>query len=203
MRSVCSAVSDMCLLLVAADEGCQRQTDECVGWLDDVRIPTVVCLNKTDIPGVDTDHVTQQVREFEILQTAPVVHISAKTGKNVDQLLQTMRSVVESSVNLRANVSGPAAGVVLEVQMQKGSGLTLEVLVTQGSLRKQDFFLSGLMHGKIRRLCDELDKEVQAVGPGRVARILVSPASKLRDLPIGESFYVCEKELAEQVVETR
>ncbi len=176
MRARGAKVTDIVVLVVAADDGVMPQTKEAVEHSRAAGVPMVVAINKIDKPGVDPDRVKQ---ELVVLSVVPeewggdtqFVQVSAKTGVGIDSLLDAI--LVQAEVlELKAAVKVPAVGVVLESKLDKGRGPVADILVEKGVLRKGDFILCGQEFGRIRAMFNENGKPLKEAGPSAPVEIL-------------------------------
>ena len=194
MRARGAHVTDVVILVVAADDGVMPQTQEAVDHARAAEATIVVALNKIDMPGANVEKVKQQLAGMDLASEdwggkTIVVPVSAKTGQGVDQLLEMMLLEAEL-MELKANPDRPARGYILEAELSKGKGPTAHVLVQNGTLRVGDIVVSGLHCGKVRALLDEHGKGLKAVGPSSPAELL-----GLSGVPVsGESFFVVPDE---------
>ncbi|RHY17934.1 hypothetical protein DYB32_010453 [Aphanomyces invadans] len=131
MRNNAAGVADAVVLVVAADEGCRLQTDESIGCIEDLDVPTVVCVNKMDlVPPSTFDKICDEIKEYVALETSPVLPISAKEGTNLDVLKQTLLNVLETQVlTMHAHVDRGTQGTTLEVVASIGRGTVLRILM--------------------------------------------------------------------------
>ena len=176
MRARGAKVTDIVVLVVAADDGVMPQTKEAVEHSRAAAVPMVVAINKIDKSGSDPDRVKQ---ELVVLGVVPeewggdtqFVSVSAKTGQGIDNLLDAI--LVQAEVlELKAPVKVPAIGVVLESKLDKGRGPVADVLVEKGMLRKGDFILCGQEFGRIRAMFNENGKPLKEAGPSTPVEIL-------------------------------
>ncbi len=176
MRARGAKVTDIVVLVVAADDGVMPQTREAVDHSRAANVPMVVAINKIDKPGSDPDRVKQ---ELVVLKVVPedwggdtqFVNVSAKTGEGIDSLLDAI--LVQAEVlELKAPVKVPATGVVLESKLDKGRGPVADILVEKGILRKGDFILCGQEFGRIRAMFNENGKPLKEAGPSSPVEIL-------------------------------
>lgn len=169
MRARGARVTDVAVLVVAADDGVMPQTKEAVSHARAANVPIVVALNKMDRPEAQPDRVKQQLSE-EGLQpvdwggNVEMVPVSAKTGDGIDKLLETV--LLEADIReLRANPHRRASGVVIESSLDRGRGAVATVLVQNGTLRAGDVIVAGGTYGKVRALIDDRGKQVKKAGP--------------------------------------
>jgi len=170
MRARGAQVTDIVVLVVAANDAVQRQTIEAIDHARAASVPIIVAINKMDMPGVNADTVKQQLSNQKLLaedwggQTI-MVEISAKTGMGVDKLLEMILLQAEV-MELKANPEILARGVVVEAQVEKGRGVVSTVLVQNGTLHLHDPAVVGNFYAKIRTLTNDRGDEVEIVGPG-------------------------------------
>ena len=176
MRARGAKVTDIVVLVVAADDGVMPQTREAVEHSRAANVPLVVAINKIDKSGADPDRVKQ---ELVVLNVVPeewggdtqFVNVSAKSGEGIDSLLDAI--LVQAEVlELKAAVKVPAVGVVLESKLDKGRGPVADILVEKGVLRKGDFILCGQEFGRIRAMFNENGKPIKEAGPSSPVEIL-------------------------------
>lgn len=176
MRARGAKLTDIVILVVAADDGVMPQTVEAIQHAKAANVPIVIAVNKMDKHGADPDRVKQELTKHGLVPEdwggdAMFVPISAKTGMGVDNLLDSV--LVQAEVlELKAVVNCPARGVVIESRIERGRGAVMSVLVQQGTLRKGDIILAGLEYGRIRALFDETGKAVDSAGPSIPVEVL-------------------------------
>lgn len=176
MRARGAQVTDIVVLVVAADDGVMPQTEEAVKHAKAAGVPLVVAVNKIDKPDIDPDRVRQELAGKEVVPEewggdTQFVNVSAKTGQGIDELLEAILLQAEV-MELTAVADGPAQGVVLEASLDRGRGPVATVLVQQGELKRGDVVLSGKEWGRVRALIDETGKRVERVGPSMPVVIL-------------------------------
>ncbi len=169
MRARGAKVTDIVVLVVAADDGVKPQTEEAIQHARAAEVPMVVAINKTDKPDADPDRVrnelvTRGVVPEEWGGDTLFVNVSARTGAGIDKLLESLLLQAELA-DLKAVADGPAAGVVIESGLEKGRGAVATVLITRGSLRQGDVLLAGQEYGRVRMMFDETGQSVQEAGP--------------------------------------
>jgi len=169
MRARGAQITDIVVLVVAADDSVMPQTLEAISHAQAAGVPIIIAINKIDKPEANADRIRQQLAEKNILVEEwggkyQCVELSARTGKNVDVLLEKI-GLEADVLDLRANPSRPAAGTIVEAQLDKGKGITATVLVQRGTLRIGDPFLAGIFSGKVRAMFDERGKRLEAAGP--------------------------------------
>jgi translation initiation factor IF-2 len=175
MRARGAQITDIVVLVVAADDSVMPQTLEAISHAQAAAVPIIIAVNKVDKPDANPDRIRQQLSEKNILVEEwggkyQCVELSAKTGKNVELLLEKI--ILESEVlDLKANPNRLAAGTILEAQLDKGKGVTATVLVQRGTLRVGDPFLAGIYSGKVRAMYDERGNRMESAGPSRPVQL--------------------------------
>jgi translation initiation factor IF-2 len=169
MRARGAKVTDIVVLVVAADDGVMPQTIEAINHAKAAEVPLVVAMNKIDKHEANPDKVKQELLTHGVVPEefggdSPVVPVSAKTGKGVDELLEQILLQAEV-LELKASVAAPAKGVVIEARLDKGRGPVATVLVQAGTLNRGDIALTGAVYGRVRAMLDENGKPVQSAGP--------------------------------------
>lgn len=171
MRARGANVTDIAVLVVAADDGVMPQTEEAISHARAAGVPIVVALNKIDLPSSNPDRVYQQLAAAELLPTewggdVEVVKTSATTGAGIDELLETLLTVAELH-DLRANPDRPALGVCLETSLSEGRGVEAKLLVQKGTLKVGDVVVCGAAYGRVKALYDTLQvrKRLTSAGP--------------------------------------
>ncbi|HUP01256.1 MAG TPA: translation initiation factor IF-2 [Gemmatimonadota bacterium] len=176
MRARGAQVTDIVILVVAADDGVMPQTTEAIDHARAAGVPIVVAINKVDLPEARPDRVKQELAQQKVVleeyggETLGS-EVSAKTGTGIDELLEKVLLQAEL-LDLRANADRPARGVVIEAELDRGMGAVATVLVTGGTLRVGDSFICGLFDGKVRALLNERGGTVAEAGPATPVRIL-------------------------------
>ncbi len=176
MRARGAKLTDIVVLVVAADDGVMPQTIEAINHAKAANVPIVVAVNKIDKPEADMDRVRNDLSVHGLIPEEwggenIFVALSAKTGQGVDKLLDSI--LVQAEVlDLKAVVNCPARGVVIESRLDKGRGAVASILVQQGTLRKSDLVLAGFEYGRVRVLSDENGKPVESAGPSIPVEIL-------------------------------
>ncbi len=176
MRARGAQVTDIVVLVVAADDSVMPQTVEAISHAQAAGVPMIVAINKIDKPEANPDRIRQQLAEKGVLVEEwggkyQSVEISARTGKNVDLLLEKI--LLEAEVlNLRANPNRRARGVVIEAQLDKGKGIVATVLVQKGTLRIGDSFICGIWSGRVRAMFDERGNRVEAAKPSQPVQVI-------------------------------
>ncbi|MFO0976020.1 MAG: translation initiation factor IF-2 [Planctomycetaceae bacterium] len=204
MRSRGANVTDIVVLVVAADDGVMPQTVECISHAKNAGVPIVVALNKIDLPGVDEQRILQQLAQHEILPAEwggeyEVVRTSGATGKGIDKLLETLILTAELH-ELKANPEREALGVCLESFRDEGRGALAWTIVQKGTLKVGDVVLCGTTYGRIRAMYNDRDELVTEAGPSVPVKI-----SGLSDVPgAGDHFFVMKDiEEARETAESR
>ncbi len=169
MRARGAEVTDIVILIVAADDGVMPQTKEAIMHAKAAKVPMIVAVNKIDRENADPDRVKYELVAEEVVPEEwggdyMFVNISAKTGQGIDELLDAILLQAEV-LELKATSQGPAKGVVVEASLDKGRGPVATLLVQSGTLSKGDIVLSGKEYGRVRAMFDENGKEVDAAGP--------------------------------------
>jgi translation initiation factor IF-2 len=169
MRARGAKVTDLVVLVVAADDGVMPQTIEAINHAKAADVPLVVAINKIDKHEANPDKVKQELLQHGVVPEdlggdAPFVPVSAKTGEGVDALLENVLLQAEV-LELTAPVDAPAKGVVIEARLDKGRGPVATVLVQSGTLRRGDVVLTGAVYGRIRAMLDENGRSIEAAGP--------------------------------------
>jgi translation initiation factor IF-2 len=182
MRARGAQITDIVVLVVAADDGVMPQTIEAIDHAKAAGVPVVVALNKIDLPSSNADKVRAELSNQGLVVEewggdTIAVETSAKTGEGVDKLLDMILTQAEV-MELSAVASGPARGVVVEVEKERGRGVVATVLIQSGTLRVGDPFVVGLANGKVRALYDERGRNVESAGPSTPVQI-----SGMNDVP--------------------
>ncbi len=169
MRARGAEITDIVVLIVAADDGVKPQTLEAIQHARAAGVPMIVAVNKIDKPEADPDRVKQELAQHEVIPEdwggdTMFVHVSAKTGEGIDDILEAILLQAEI-MELRAVREGPARGTVIESSLDKGRGPVATVLVQAGTLRKGDIILSGKEYGRVRAMFDENGRPVEEAGP--------------------------------------
>ncbi len=176
IRARGARVTDIAVLVVAADDGIMPQTLEAINHAKAAEVPIVVAINKMDLPGADPEKVKRQLSEQELLVEdwggdVISVDVSAKTGDGIDRLLENLLLVAEIS-ELKANPNKPAEGTVIEAKLDRKRGTSATVLVQDGTLKVGDFIVAGKVFGRVKAMTNDQGKPVQQVPPGSPAEIL-------------------------------
>lgn len=202
MRARGAKVTDIVVLVVAADDGVMPQTVEAINHARAAKVPIVVAINKIDKPNANPDRVKRELAEHGVLVEGwggdvPVVEVSALKKQGISDLLEVILLVAEMN-DLRAPKEGPARGTILEARKEKGRGVVATVLVQQGTLRPGDCFFAGATWGRVRNMVDANGKPVKEAGPSDPVEVM-----GFEDLPeAGDIFQVVENEAKAREVAT-
>ena len=194
MRARGANVTDIVILVVAADDGVMPQTIEAIQHARAAEVPIVVAVNKIDKHGADPDRVRNDLGKQNVIPEewggdVMFVNVSARTGEGIDKLLESILLQAEV-LDLKAPTTGLAVGVVLESSIEKGRGPVATVLVKRGTLKTGDPIIAGQEFGRVRALFDALGKQVQTAGPAQPVQVL-----GLSDVPgAGDDLLVVESE---------
>ena len=203
MRARGAQVTDIAVLVVAADDGIMPQTIEAINHARQAEVPIIVAVNKIDKTGANPDQVLHQLTEQGVLPEewggeTPVVRVSAKTGEGVESLLENILIMAEMR-ELKANPDRPARGTIIEARLDKGIGKVATILVQTGTLRIGDNVVAGISTGKIRAMIDDKGKQVRKAGPSTPVSVTgwdeVPEAGDIIDVVADEKF---ARELAEE-----
>ena len=176
MRARGAKVTDIVVLVVAANDGVMPQTKEAIGHAKAAEVPLIIAINKIDLPDIDLERVKRELSENDVLVEdwggkIQAIPISAKTGKGVDDLLASM--LVESEMlELKANVDTLARGTVVDSKLDKGHGPIATVLIQKGSLNIGDPFICNNIPGKVRAMMNERGQRIQNAGPSDAVQVL-------------------------------
>ena len=176
MRARGAKVTDVVVLVVAADDGVMPQTQEAIEHAQAAGVPMVVAVNKIDVPNANQDRVFGELSERGLMPEAyggetVTVPVSAKTGEGIDDLLENILVVAELE-DLKANPNAPASGYVVESERDPGRGPVATLLLSRGTLRKGDVVLAGTAYGRVRAMLDYTGQRVKGAGPGTPIEIL-------------------------------
>jgi translation initiation factor IF-2 len=204
LRARGAQVTDIAVLVVAADDGVMPQTVEAINHAKAFNVPIIVAVNKIDKPGADPQRVRRELSELGLIPEewggdTIFVDVSAKTGQNVESLLEYILLMAEL-LELKARVEGPAKGTVIESKLDKQKGPTATLLVQEGTLRVGDPVVAGTTYGKIRAMFDDKGRKLNSAGPSTPVEVL-----GFEELPTaGDTFMVVEDEKkARQIAEIR
>tara|TARA_Y100000741_G_scaffold331008_1_gene286024 strand:+ start:992 stop:3202 length:2211 start_codon:yes stop_codon:yes gene_type:complete len=186
MRARGSKLTDIVVLVVAADDGVKPQTIESIRHAKAANVPIVVAINKCDLPEADPQKIKNQLLEHELIAEdlsgdTLMVEISTKTKKNLDKLIESI--ILQAEIlDLKTDFESNATGVVLESKIDMGRGAVVTVIITSGTLKKGDYFVSGLRWGKTRALINDLGKNINEALPASPVEVLgINGASKAGD----------------------
>ncbi|HEL1555986.1 TPA: translation initiation factor IF-2 [Streptococcus suis] len=194
MRARGASVTDLTILVVAADDGVMPQTIEAINHSKAANVPIIVAINKIDKPGANPERVIGELAEHGVISTAwggesEFVEISAKFNQNIDELLETVLLVAEIQ-ELKADPTVRAIGTVIEAHLDKGKGAVATLLVQQGTLNVQDPIVAGNTFGRVRAMTNDLGRRVKVAGPSTPVSI-----TGLNEAPMaGDHFAVYEDE---------
>ncbi len=194
MRARGAQLTDIVVLVVAADDAVMPQTVEALNHAQAAGVPIIIAINKIDKPGANPDKIKQQMADRNVLVEDwggkyQCVHLSAKTGLNVDLLLEKI--VLEADLlDLKANPDRLTRGAVVEAELDKGRGVTATILVQKGTLRIGDPFVAGIHHGKVRAMFDERGNKVKEAPPSTPVLVLGFEGAP----QAGDTFIVLESE---------
>jgi translation initiation factor IF-2 len=200
LRARGARVTDVVVLVVAADDGLMPQTREAIAHAREAKVPIVVAINKIDLPGADAARVRRELSEAGLTPEAwggdtLVGEVSAKTGEGIDDLLQKVLLQAEM-LGLEASTEGAGSGVVIEARLDKGQGPLASVLVKDGTLHARDVVVVGDTWGKVRALFDDRGRSIEHAGPSTPV-VLVG----LKELPkAGDAAYVVKDVAAAQQI---
>ena len=204
MRARGAKLTDIVVLVVAADDGVMPQTIEAVNHARAAKVPMIVAMNKIDKPEANPDNIKQGLVKIEVVPEewggdVQFVPVSAKTGDGVDALLEAIELQAEL-MELRSPVDARATGVVIEASLDKGRGPVATVLVQQGTLKKGDYLVCGVQYGRVRALFDENGRQADSAGPSIPVQVL-----GLSGVPdAGDDFVVvADERLAREVAQQR
>ena len=205
MRARGAELTDVAILVVAADDGVMPQTVEAINHAQAAHVPVVVAVNKIDVDGANPDKVRGQLTEFGLVPEeyggdTMFVDISAKQGLNIDKLLEAVLLTADATLDLRADPEADARGATVEARLDKGRGAVATVLVQQGTLRVGDSIVAGKSYGRVRALLDENGNNLQEADPSRPVAVL-----GLTSVPTaGDLFLVASDDrTARQIAEKR
>jgi len=194
MRARGAQLTDIVVIVVAADDAVMPQTVEAINHAQAANVPMVIAINKIDKPGANSEKIKQQLADRNVLVEEwggkfQCVEISAKSGKNVDSLLEKLLLEAEL-LDLKANPEREARGAVVESELDKGRGITGTILVQKGTLKIGDSFVAGIYHGKVRAMFDERGNKVTEAAPSTPVLVLGFEGAP----QAGDTFIVVESE---------
>ena len=203
MRARGAQITDIAILVVAADDGVMPQTVEAINHAKSANVPIIVAINKIDKPGANPDHVKQELMEHGLVPEeyggdTIMVPVSAKKQMGIDDLLENVLLVAEVE-ELKANPNREARGVIVEAKLDKGRGTVATVLVQNGTLRIGDSVVCGVTYGKVRAMIDDRGNSVKKAGPSVPVEIL-----GLNDVPeAGDVLAVLDEKQARSIADAR
>ncbi|GAA1484476.1 translation initiation factor IF-2 [Brachybacterium fresconis] len=205
MRARGADVTDIAILVVAADDGVMPQTIEALNHVQAANVPIVVAVNKIDKPDANPQKIRQQLTEYNLIAEeyggdTMFVDVSARENQNIEDLLEAVLLTADAALELTANADKDARGVAIEANLDRGRGPVATVLVQQGTLHVGDAIVCGVGHGRVRAMLDENGDTVSEAGPSRPVQVL-----GLTSVPgAGDSFLVAQDErTARQIAEKR
>ena len=205
MRARGAKVTDIAVLVVAADDGIMPQTIEALNHAQAADVPIVVAVNKMDKEGANPDKVRQQLTEYNLIAEeyggeTIFVNVSAKSGQGVQDLIESILLTADAAIDLRAVADDSARGVAIEAHLDRGRGPVTTVLVQRGTLRIGDAIVAGGAFGRVRAMLDENGDSVEIAGPSRPVQVL-----GFTSVPsAGDTFLVADEDrTARQIAEKR
>lgn len=205
MRARGAKVTDIAILVVAADDGVMPQTIEALNHAQAADVPVVVAVNKIDKESANPDKIRAQLTEYNLVAEeyggdTMFVDVSARENLHIDDLLEAVLLTADAALELKANPNKDARGVAIEASLDRGRGPVATVLVEQGTLRVGDAIVCGTGHGRVRAMIDENGNQLEEAGPSRPVQVL-----GLSSVPgAGDSFIVAADErMARQIAEKR
>jgi translation initiation factor IF-2 len=196
MRARGAQVTDIAVIVVAADDGVMPQTEEAINHAKAAGVPIVVAINKIDVPNANLNRTRQQLYSLGLLPDnmggdIPFVETSAAKGTGIDLLLENL-SILAELRELKANPNKPAQGTCLEAMLSEGQGVLATLLVGDGTLHRGDVVLCGASYGRVRAMYDDLGRSIEAAGPSVPVRI-----TGLDEVPNADDPFVVVPDLAE------
>ncbi|WP_311476772.1 translation initiation factor IF-2 [uncultured Gulosibacter sp.] len=205
MRARGANVTDIAILVVAADDGIMPQTIEALNHAQAAGVPIVVAVNKIDVDGANPQKVRSQLTEYGLVAEdyggdTMFVDVSAKKGENISELIDAVLLTADAALDLRANPNRDARGTAIEAKLDRGRGSVATVLIQSGTLRVGDSIVAGTAYGRVRAMLDENGNDVEAAGPSRPVQV-----QGLSSVPrAGDTFIVTEDDrTARQIAEKR
>jgi translation initiation factor IF-2 len=195
MRARGANVTDIAVIVVAAEDGVMPQTEEAINHAKAAGVALVVAINKVDLPNANVNRTRQQLYGLGVIPDnmggeVPFVETSAATGKGIDELLDQI-SIVAELKELKANPDKPARGICLEAMLSEGEGVRATLLVREGTLHRGDIVLCGAAYGRVRQMYDDLSRPIQDAGPSVPVRI-----TGLHEVPNADDPFLVVPELA-------
>lgn len=196
MRARGAQVTDIAVIVVAANDGVMPQTEEAINHAKAAGVSLVIAINKVDLPNANLDKTRRQLYGLEVLPDnmggdTPFVETSAASGKGIDELLDQL-SVVAELKELKADPTGPGTGTCLEASLSEGEGVRATLLVRTGTLRRGDVVLCGAAYGRVRQMYDDLGRPISEAGPSVPVRI-----TGLDQVPNADDPFVVVPDLSE------
>ncbi|WP_445154799.1 translation initiation factor IF-2 [Arthrobacter sp. Hor0625] len=205
MRARGAKVTDIAILVVAADDGVMPQTVEALNHAQAAGVPIVVAVNKIDKEGANPDKVRGQLTEYGLVPEeyggdTMFVEVSARQNLNIDELLEAVLLTADAALDMRANPNKDARGIAIEANLDKGRGAVATVLVQSGTLHVGDTIVAGTAHGRVRAMFDDDGSALTEAGPSRPVQVL-----GLSNVPrAGDTFFVtADERTARQIAEKR
>ncbi|WP_457949316.1 translation initiation factor IF-2 [Pseudarthrobacter sp. alpha12b] len=205
MRARGAKVTDIAILVVAADDGVMPQTVEALNHAQAANVPIVVAVNKIDKEGANPEKVRGQLTEYGLVPEeyggdTMFVEVSARQNLNIDELLEAVLLTADAALDMRANPNKDARGIAIEANLDKGRGAVATVLVQSGTLRVGDTIVAGTAHGRVRAMFDDDGSALTEAGPSRPVQVL-----GLSNVPrAGDTFFVtADERTARQIAEKR
>lgn len=204
MRARGAKVTDVAVLVIAADDGVMPQTVEAIDHARAAKVPIIVTINKIDKPNANPEKIKQQLTEYELVSeewggSTVFVEISAKLGTNIEELLEMILLTAELQ-ELKASLKAPTKGFIIEAKLDRGRGPVATALIQQGKLRVGDAIISGAAHGKVRALTDDQGNPVEEATPSMPAEVIgFSSVPHAGD----EIRVVANEKIARQITEER
>ncbi len=199
MRERGAKLTDIAILIVAADDGVMPQTIESIKQIKNTGVPMIVAISKIDKPGANIENVKTQLAQYDVLPEewggdAIIVPVDAKHGENIDKLLEMVLFVAEYQ-NLKANPKRKASGSVIEAKLDKGLGAVASILVQNGTLNVGDYVVVGTCTGKIRAMMNDKNERIKSAGPSTAVQIM-----GLSGVPnAGDELFVVDEKMSRQV----
>ena len=204
MRARGANLTDIAIIVVAADDGVMPQTEEAISHAKAAKVPMIIAINKIDRPGANIEKIKQQLMEYELVPeewggSTLFAEVSALKKEGLDNLIEQIHLVAEMQ-EIKSNPHRSARGVVIESSLKKGRGNVATLLVQEGTLKVGDYIVAGLTSGRVRQMSNEIGKNLESAGPGVPTEI-----SGLESTPnAGDPFDVCQsEEKAREVCEQR
>ncbi|MDP3014486.1 MAG: translation initiation factor IF-2, partial [Candidatus Subteraquimicrobiales bacterium] len=204
MRARGAKVTDVAVLVIAADDGVMPQTVEAIDHARAAKVPIIVTINKIDKPNANPEKIKQQLTEYELVSeewggSTVFVEISAKLGTNIEELLEMILLTAELQ-ELKASLKAPTKGFIIEAKLDRGRGPVATALIQQGKLRVGDAIISGAAHGKVRALTDDQGNPVEEATPSMPTEVIgFSSVPHAGD----EIRVVADEKIARQITEER